>query len=173
MMPLPLIITLCVVAGVWLLLVSLSVINLIKLNNKIKRRQHAINVLLAQKYDLLVTLGKYMEQNGAFLPDNIKQALDIQDYNSLKTINTQERLSVKTLLMKTVNTMYFIAEEHGMRNSERYMTLKQTLNEIDEQHRKDIAFYNADVSAYNYWVKFIPFRPISFIFRIKIKEIMY
>lgn len=143
----------------------------------INNKEHAINVLMAQKYDLMVSLGKYMEENGVVLPDNIKEALNLENHDGLhddlKVINTYERLSVKTLLMKTVDTIFYIAEKNGLGSSTKYRTIKKTIDDIDIQHRKEIALYNSLVFGYNYWIRFFIFRPISFIFRIKKKETMY
>lgn len=169
----PAIIVVSSIIGIWLIIVFSTLIVLYSLRKKLNRREHAINVILAQKYDLLVSLGILMHEYGATLPEKIQQALDISDHNGLKSINTHERLSIKTLLMKTVNTMFYIAEEHGMESLPKYITIKHLISDIDEQHRKEIALYNGDITAYNYWVKAFLFRPIAFIFRIKQKEIMY
>jgi hypothetical protein len=169
----PAIITISVLVGLYLLTILVVISQLVSIDRKLKRREHGINVILAQKFDLLVTLGNFMEDKGAKLPENIKDALIINDYSNLKTINTYERLSVKNLLSNTLNTMFYIAEEHGMRESEKYITLKNSLKDVDNHHRKEVALYNADATAYNYWVKTFFFRPISKIFKIKEKEIMY
>ena len=166
----PAIITISCILGLWLIIIISTFIVLSSLRKKLQRREHSINVILAQKYDLLVSLGKLMQGNGITLPENIKEALNISDYSSLKTINTQERLSVKTLLMKTVNTMFYIAEENGLSSSSRYITIKNSISDIDDHHRKEIALYNSDITAYNYWVRAYLFRPVAYLFRIKKKE---
>lgn len=147
------------------------VVNTIAKN--IKQKEHAINVLTAQKYDLLVALGNYMEENDVHLPDEFKDALNINGYDELKTINTIQRLNIKTVLFNIVSTMFYIAESNGLGNNQRYITLNHSILEIDEQHRKNITIYNSQVLAYNYWIQFFIFKPIAYIFRLKKKETMF
>ncbi len=175
-MPAYLIVIICVL-GVYTFFCLVIGFVILSTSKAINNKEHAINVLMAQKFDLLVSLGMYMEENGVILPDNIKEALNIQAHddlhNDLKIINTYERLSVKTLLMKTVDTLFYIAETNGLGKSTKYRTIKTTINDIDIQHRKEIAIYNSLVFGYNYWIRFFIFKPIAVIFRIKKKETMY
>lgn len=167
------IITISVIVGLYILVILVVISQLLSINHKLKIKEHGINVILAQKFDLLVTLGKYLESHNAHLPEDVKVALSLDDYGNLKAMSTSERLSIKNLLMSTLNTMFFIAEENGLKDDKKYLTLKHSLKDVDENHRKKIALYNADATAYNYWVNSILFRPISRLFKIKGKDIMY
>ena len=58
------IIVLSSIVGLWLLIVfSISIIILV-CRRRIKRKKHSINVICAQKYDLLVSLCELMKENG-------------------------------------------------------------------------------------------------------------
>ena len=172
-MPEELIIALCVVLGLYFIIVVSIGLIIHSLNKKIIRKEKAINVIMAEKYDLIISLGTLMDNEGINLPQSIKNTLNLKNHENLKVYNTMERLSIKTLLMKTVDTMFFISEEQGLYDIERYRTLKSAIEDIDIHHRKDIARYNSQVVAYNYWIKCWLFRPISKIFKLKEKEIMY
>ena len=128
---------------------------------------------MAEKYDLIISLGTLMDEYGIEIPNNIRNTLNLKNHDNLKVYNTMERLSIKTLLMKTVDTMFFISEEQGLYEIERYRILKSAIEDIDIHHRKDIARYNSQVVAYNYWIKCWLFRPMSKILNLKEKEIMY
>ena len=169
----PALITLIVISGIYLFIIIIVISQLVKTNHQMKRKQHGINVILAQKFDLLVTLGRFMELNNTKLPEDVKVALNIEDYGKLKSMSTTERLSVKNLLMNTLSTMFFLAEENGLKEDSKYITLKNSLKDVDEHHRKEIALYNADATAYNYWVNSLLFRPIKLLFNLKEKEVMY
>jgi hypothetical protein len=169
-------IALIVIGSLIGILLIIDIIIFVLVNSIIRyiaSKEQAINILMAQKFDLLVTLGKYMEQNDISIPETIKNSLNIGSYDRLKTLNTMERLNIKTLLNKTVNNIFFIAENNGLSENARYLTLKNSINEIDDHYRKNVALYNSQVMAYNYWIKFFIFRPIALICRYRKKEILY
>lgn len=143
------------------------------IRKSLEQKEHAINVLTAQKYDLLVRLGNFMEDNNAHLPSEIREVLNISTHDNLKTINTTERLTIKTVLFSTVSTMFYIAESNGLGDNHKYVTLHNSIIEIDEQHRKDITIYNSQALAYNYWIQFFLFKPIAWMLRMKKKDTMY
>ena len=172
-MPDELIIIICSVIGLYILIVFIIGMIIRSLNKDIIRREMAINVIMAEKFDLIISLGDLMEEQGVNIPSIIRNTLKSNKHDELKNYNTMERLSIKTLLMKTVDTMFFILEEQGLYDIERYRTLKSAIEDIDIHHRKDIARYNSQVVAYNYWIKCWLFRPISKIIKLKEKEIMY
>ena len=172
-MPDELIIIICSVIGLYILIVFIIGMIIRSLNKDIIRREMAINVIMAEKFDLIISLGDLMEEQGVKIPSIIRNTLKLNKHDELKNYNTMERLSIKTLLMKTVDTMFFILEEQGLYDIERYRTLKSAIEDIDIHHRKDIARYNSQVVAYNYWIKCWLFRPISKIIKLKEKEIMY
>ena len=172
-MPIELIIILCSLVVIYLLIIFLIGMVLHSLIKDILRREKAINVIMAEKYDLIVSLGVLMDECGVDIPNSIRNTLNLKNHDNLKVYNTMERLSIKTLLMKTVDTMFFISEQQGLYEIERYRSLKAAIENIDVHHRKDIARYNSQVVSYNYWIKCWLFRPISKILKLKEKEIMY
>ena len=172
-MPIELIIILCSIVGIYLIILFIIGMVVHSLTKDIVKREKSINVIMAEKYDLIISLGELMDECGVDIPNNIRNTLHLKNHDNLKVYNTMERLSIKTLLMKTVDTMFFILEEQGLYDIERYRTLKSAIEDIDIHHRKDIARYNSQVVAYNYWIKCWLFRPISKIFKLKEKEIMY
>ena len=172
-MPIELIIILCSILAIYLLIVFIIGMVIHSLIKDILRKEKAINVKMAEKYDLIISLGTLMDEYGIEIPNNIRNTLNLKNHDNLKVYNTMERLSIKTLLMKTVDTMFFISEEQGLYEIERYRILKSAIEDIDIHHRKDIARYNSQVVAYNYWIKCWLFRPMSKILNLKEKEIMY
>lgn len=139
----------------------------------IKRKEKALQISMAQKYDLIISLGDLMTINKIRLPNYVKSAISYKKRDGLKDYITSERLSIKTLLTKTVDTLFYIAEDNGLLENEKYQTLKKFIVDIDIRNRKDIASYNSQIIAYNYWIRTWLFKPISKLFRLKKKEIMY
>ncbi len=161
------------ILGLYAFIIFIIVIQLLKTNSKLKRRNHGINVILAQKYHILVILGNYMEEKNAKLPSKIKEALSMNDFGDIKNKSTQEVLSIKNVLMNTLNTLFYIGEQNGLNEDPKYVTLKNSLKDVDANHRKEIALFNADATAYNYWVNSLLFKPFKFLFKLKDKEVLY
>lgn len=163
----------CIIIGIILLFDFSVLFWLLRLKKEIKNKLHCINILMAQKYDLIIVLAKYLEDQGIVLPKNIQLSLDLNSEYNFKSITTTERLSIKTILTRTVEQMYFIADTKGLVNDERYLTLKKSIGEIDTQSRKSVALYNSDVCGFNYWICFPLLRPISMLFNFKKGELLY
>lgn len=166
------IITVSCLLFVWLIIVSSIGVIVSTLGRHIKRRGHAINVIYAQKYDLLMSLSDLMKENGIDLPNSISETLLYSNHSSLQIMNTQERLSLKTLLSNTFNTLFNIADNRGLEKSNRYITIKNSVEDIDEHYRKEVSLYNNDVNAYNYWINSFAFKLIAMIFKLRKKETM-
>ena len=166
------IIVLSSIVGLWLLIVfSISIIILV-CRRRIKRKKHSINVICAQKYDLLVSLCELMKENGIELPETISETIVMSGNNNLKIINTEERMSLKSLLTKTFTMLFEISESKGLDKSNRYITIKNSVEDADEHYRKEVMLFNNEVKGYNYWIKSLLYRPIKWIFRLKEIETM-
>lgn len=162
-----------ILVGVYVIAVIIVGIVVDSLNRDIRRKEHALNVSMAQKFDLIISLGELMKENDIKIPKYIKKTIDIKDHENLKSYNTDEKLSIKTLLMKTVDTMLIIAEENGLEDNERYQILKKSIQDIDSHNRKDIALINSQIVAYNYWIRMWLYKPFALLLKYKKREIMY
>ena len=172
-MPKELIIILCSILGLYIFLVVVIGIVVHSLIKDINKKHKAIVVLYAEKYDLVISLNKLMLKNDIKVPHSIKDTINVKNHEGLKVYNTMERVSIKKLLTKTVDTMLFIAEECGLKDNEDYLIIKNSIEDIDMNFRKTSASYNSQVTAYNYWIRMWIFRPISLLLKLKKKEIMY
>ena len=45
--------------------------------------------------------------------------------------------------------------------------------EIDKLYQKALFYHNADLTGYNYWVKFIPTKPFTLMFKFKKRDSIY
>lgn len=166
------IIVLSSIIGLWLLIVfSISIIILV-CKRRIKRKKHAINVICAQKYDLLVSLCELMKENGIELPNSISETIVLSDHRNLQIINTEERMSLKALLTKTFIVLFDLAESKGLEQSNRYITIKNSVEDADDHYRKEVLLFNNEVKGYNYWIKSLLYRPIRWLFKLKDIETM-
>ena len=146
---------------------------LTKHNERIEKRNHRMNMLLMQKYDILLLIAKIFKKYKLEIPSEFEEELSPKMDESLKKLTLTERLTVKAYLMKaSQNLLYFAEANENVKNDTEFKILKKSLLEIDINHRKAIALYNADALGFNYWIHFPLFRPISFIMKFKDKEIV-
>lgn len=163
--------------GIFLLLVFilglLSARALNKFEKRIDKRMHAINVILAQKYDLLILMAKIFKKYRVKLPTEFEEELSPSMDSNLKTLTLTERLTVKAYLMKTSQSIIYYAEQSEViREDNDYLVLKRALVELDDNHRKVAALYNADAMGYNYWIHVWYLRPLSKLSKFKDKDLI-
>ncbi len=152
-------------------LMALSILK--KHSERIEKRNHNMNILLMQKFDILVLIAKLFKKYKLNIPSEFEEELSPKMDESLKTLTLTERLTVKAYLMKaSQNLLYFAEANENIKNDADFQILKKSLLEIDVNYRKAIALYNADALGFNYWIHFPLFRPISFIMKFKDKEIV-
>ena len=78
-----LIISLYVLGGLlalWLLIVIILLISIIVLKRNIRREKSAINIILAQKYDIAIVLAKFYIENQVILPQEVQEELNFLTY---------------------------------------------------------------------------------------------
>ena len=79
-MPKELIIALCSALVVYLIIVLSIGLVIHSLNKDIIRKEKAINVIIAEKYDLIISLGNLMNDEGIMIPQSIIYTLNIKKF---------------------------------------------------------------------------------------------
>jgi hypothetical protein len=149
----------------WLLtIITLSIV-LSVLSSHIKRKKMGINIILAQKYDLSVVLAKELKEHNISLPVVLEEELNLNK-NNFDKYNTIEINLVGKKLSETISSLLEASSQLKEENS-RVNKLVNSLQDVEKQHRHLIISVNNVIAGYNYWVRFIPYRPISKLFRIK------
>ena len=149
----------------WLLIVVITSIILGLLSTRIKRKKIGLNIVLAQKHDISMVLAKELLELNVNLPVEVKEELNLNK-SDFDKFNTQERNQVGKKISETI-TLLLEAASSLQEDNSKVNKFVNSLQDIEKQHRHLIISFNNVVSAYNYWVRFIPFRPISKLFRIK------
>lgn len=166
----PLEITLiCIAAilGAWLLIVlALSIVLAIYIH-KIKRKKSSISIILAQKYDVAVVLAKYLISMNEKIPSDILADLNLQNTPDFNYYSTFERKNIGDRINDIITKLKEIGNSSSYLNEIRYITLKNSTDDVDKQYKHAILSYNNLVWGYNYWIKFIFYRPISLLFKLK------
>ena len=149
----------------WFVIVVITSIVLGVLSTRIKRKKIGLNIVLAQKYDISMVLAKELLELNVNLPEEVKEELNLNK-SGFDKFNTQERNQVGKKISETI-TLLLEAASSIQEDNSKVNKFVNSLQDIEKQHRHLIISFNNVVSAYNYWVRFIPFRPISTLFRIK------
>ncbi len=159
-------ITILVIIALLVLFDIIIAIIIFSLKKRVNKKMSTIDVLTAQKYDLLISSVRHLKKIDVEIPEKLNIVLELNaDYN-LKYVTTTERLSLKALLYRAETIFLDIVDSKQIKNEE-IIKIKDNINETNLQLRKETASYNADVGGYNYWINFFVFRPIAFILKMK------
>jgi hypothetical protein len=140
---------------------------------QLSKRKDAIDVLTAQKYDLLRMIGKLFVRHQIDVPQEFILSKRPRFEDTLQNIKDTERTIVKSFLVQTAQALFYYGEQNqALSVNPEYVSLKKSLAEVDELFRKQVAVYNAAATNYNWWQSFFLCRWISIIFRHKSKELI-
>lgn len=148
-------------------------IQMAKINHRVGKRKHKVDVLAAQKYDVLRMIGKLFVFHHIDVPQELILSKRPRFEDTLQNIKHTERTIVHSFLVRTAQSLFYYGEQNqSLAANPEYITLKKTLAEIDENFQKGILEYNADAMGFNYWRRFFLYRWISFLMALKHRELM-
>lgn len=157
----------------FLIIELIAFFTLKKHEKRIEKRNYNVNILLAQKYDILVLLAKVFKRYKLAIPSEFQEELSPKMDESLKRLTLTERLTVKAYLLKAGQTLLYFAEANeNVKNDPEYQILKKSLLDIDQNHRRALSLYNADALGFNYWISFWLFVPVAKLAGFHPKEIV-
>ena len=137
------------------------------------KRKDAIDVLTAQKYDLLRMIGKLFVRHNIDVPQEFILSNRPRFEDTLQNIKNTERTIVKSFLVQTAQALFYYGEQNQLLSvNPEYVSLKESLSEVDENFRKQVAIYNASATNYNFWSSFFIFRWMSILFKHQQKELI-
>jgi hypothetical protein len=140
---------------------------------QLSKRKDAIDVLTAQKYDLLRMIGKLFVRHQIDVPQEFILSKRPRFEDTLQNIKDTERTIVKSFLVQTAQALFYYGEQNqALSINPEYISLKKSLSEVDDNFRKQIAIYNADVTNYNFWIKFYIFSWVSALFKHHQKDVI-
>lgn len=140
---------------------------------QLNKRKDAIDVLTAQKYDLLRMIGKLFVRHQIDVPQEFILSKRPRFEDTLQNIKDTERTIVKSFLVQTAQALFYYGEQNQpLSVNPEYVSLKKSLAEVDELFRKQVAVYNAAATNYNWWQQFFLYRWIAIVLRHQLKEII-
>ena len=170
----PWLIAIIVIAGLYVLLLVTNTIFVISFYIIMNKHNRAIKIILKSKLDSLKELVKNMTNNWEMevnsddihLLDDSQRMLDEKEF-------IKECDNIKKNLSYINNELTSKCEENeSVINSDEYILIKENIKQLDSVYRSNVIMYNADVLGYNYWIRFLPFRYLWLLFRLKIKDLI-
>ena len=162
-----------VIFGIYLVLSVFFAFQMRSFYTQLSKRKDAIDVLTAQKYDLLRMIGKLFVRHQIDVPQEFILSKRPRFEDTLQNIKDTERTIVKSFLVQTAQALFYYGEQNqALSVNPEYVSLKKSLAEIDELFRKQVAIYNALATNYNWWQKFLLYRWVSILFRHQNKELI-
>ncbi len=140
---------------------------------RINRRLDAIDVLLAQKYEVLRLVGKLFKKYKVVLPAEFEEDLAPHFDERLKEVTGTERTTIRSYLLKATQAVLFYGEQSKkLAADSEFIGLKKPLVEVDDDYRKAVANYNADVLGYDYWIHVFLWRWVARLARFHVKDVI-
>ena len=162
-----------IIIGIYLILGVFYGFQMRTFYRQLTKRKDAIDVLTAQKYDLLRMIGKLFVKHHIDVPQEFILSKRPRFEDTLQNIKDTERTIVKSFLVQTAQALFYYGEQNqSLSVNPEYVSLKKSLSEVDELFRKQVAIYNAAVTNFNWWHLFFLYRWISMLLRYQSKELI-
>ncbi|HNX16401.1 MAG TPA: hypothetical protein PKO28_03465 [Bacilli bacterium] len=166
--------TILVILGsvmVLLLIVDISLVATFKAI--LSRHNKAMNVMLMTKYDNIKKILDVLSDAEFPIDPKMSEIFLSIDTKMFTYQDTPECKQARDKLTYLRSEVFYLSRKNpSLENNEKYMIAKNNISETDVVYRNTVAMYNADVLGYNYWVRFMPYRWIFLLFKIKVKEII-
>lgn len=160
------------VIGTYLLILVVNVIFVLSFYSIMKKHNRAVQIILKTKYDSLKDLIKKMNEKWNIeIDDETKHLLDEagQLLNEKEFIKHCDDIKKKLSYINSQLTA-LCEEDNKVIEDNDYILIKENVSQLDNVYRSNVIMYNADVLGFNYWVRFLPFRYLWLLFRIKLKD---
>ncbi len=151
-----------ILVGVYIAGVFIYIYQMKEYDRRMAKHLEAIDVLIAQKYDLLRRISKIFVQFKIAVPSEFMIQTRPKFEETLANIAPEERAVIKSFLMRTAQALFYYGEtDSRLAQHQEYVGVKESYAEIDRQYRFTVNIYNADALGYNYWKDFFWFRWVA------------
>ncbi len=151
--------------GLFIFALLLALIFVSIFSRKIKNTSIVINLLLSQRYEIMLDFLKFAREAKIKIPVEEKNCITyLERIIDFQTLSKQDRdQRVLSFVHAAHNIISLCDRSPKLLKDERYNEKLVEFNDIEETYRQKSALYNADIIGYNYWIN-IPI--VKIIFRI-------
>ncbi len=169
-------IVIIVVAACFLFYLLLLVMNLIFYSffkHSLQKHEKGFAIILAAKLEDIKFMFKAIKKAGI--------DVDNRYYEILNDINIQDLVGQsRPECAKARETLTYLKEEGlkiaamhpELKDNPDFVQAKRNIVDQDKIYRKYMAIYNADIIGYNYWIRFLPWRFLWLLLKVKTKDII-
>ena len=150
------------IIALYFLLFLIPLIFALTKKKEVLKKQKNINLIFIQQSHVLSDVVKLIHEEDV--------TLDVSLMEKIAKIN-QSLVGRKDMIKKeeineinTIQNSLILLLKSDNPKAEQY---KESLAQLADIYRKDSASYNLVVNAYNYWISFLPYRPLFKIFKFK------
>lgn len=164
---------LVVIGGILLLLLILDLIFVGSFKTILKRHNKTMNVILMAKYDNIKTVMSVLDKLQFQVDPKMTSTLSAIDPKTFVEQDTPECKKAREDLTYLRSEIFYICRKNpSLEKDEEFVIAKNNILEMDTVYRSTVAMYNADALGYNYWIRFMPFRWVFLLFKVKQKELI-
>lgn len=160
--------------GLWFFIFILSLSFSIVFKKKIKNTSSTINMLMNQRYDVVISLMNILKKYNIQISDLDKKAISnlerVHDFQALSKDDRDNR--VLTFVHSSHNILSFCESSNEVVNDEEYAKKLLIFNDTEETYRQKSALYNSDIIGYNYWVNVRVCKHLLKLFGLKTKDLI-
>jgi len=154
----------CIIVLVYTIWFLFGLVSIRSFVRNMKQKLKAAAVLFAGKRDFLLSLYAYCQKAGAsFQEDDAEKATKARWTKlDLKKAEDVERVQGElSILEKRLNR--YLNENENLKQGQEYLSLKESLDDLNSNYRLIVATYDNDLVGYDYWRKHFLFRWLFFL----------
>ena len=162
---------LAILALIWLGLLAFDISSLLSFRAKLEKRTVAFSVLFVEKKDILLTIYAMFDEKKAEFSSSLNKAAAQVRWMKLETLKGDEIENNVFLLNDFEKRLALLGHKYPLFEGDKdYEIYWATIQDLNANYRRNVANYNSEVLGYEYWRRFIVFRPLTYLFGFREKK---
>lgn len=126
--------------------------NVREFSRRLKKKVRGLNVIMSEQAELLVSLSSVYRNLGINLGEAASMIEELEDCD-FESKNVEVVFANVRKIKAASSRLAFIAQSNpSLKESQTYVSIVETLADLDRNHRQCVALYNADIAGFNYWI---------------------
>ena len=162
-----------IIIVLYIILFVTNIVFIFSFKSILRKHNKSLSVILNTKYDNLKRLVLILEKHQVELDKDLVDKLNSLNPKDFAKQYTKECKEARDVLSQLRNNITYISTLYpNLEKHNEFQLAKDNVIELDDVYRINIAMYNADVLGYNYWIRFLPFRYVFLLFKLKKKDLI-
>jgi len=126
--------------------------NVREFSRRLKKKVRGLNVITSEQAELLLSLSRVYGNMGVGLGEAAPLLEELEECD-FESKNVEVVFSNVRKIKSASGRLAFIAQSNpALKEDQNYLSLVETLADLDRNHRQCVALYNADIAGFNYWI---------------------